>query len=47
MNAQKIEVMNTSNDRELKHFNTCPTISRVDFISPDMKMDVVALNALK
>ena len=39
--------MNTSKYKTLEHFNTHPTISRVDFISPDMKMDVLALNAMK
>ena len=46
MNDQRIEVLNTSDCRNLKHFNTLPTTPRVIFISQKYIRVIVAFNAL-
>ena len=39
-----IEVLNTSVNRILLHFNTLPTTSRVEFISQNLNKVVAAFN---
>ena len=45
MNDQGIEVLNTSDCRNLKHFNTSSTTPRLVFISQKYTIVVAALNA--
>ena len=45
MNDQGIEVLNTSDCRNLRHFNTSPTTPRVEFICQKLIRVIVALNA--
>ena len=46
MNAQRIEVVNTVECRNYKHFNTSPTTLRLVFISQTKIRVVTALNAI-
>ena len=45
INDQGIEVLNTSVDEFLWHFNTFPTTAWIEFISQILNLVVVALNA--
>ena len=45
INDQGIEVLNTSECENFKHFNYILTIPRVEFISQKLIIVVVALNA--
>ena len=44
INDQEIEVLNTRVDELLWYFNTLPTPSMIEFISPNLNKVVVAFN---